>query len=431
MATWIEKVKDTKERHQLFDCKTFELKLDKSHLSIEKLSYLKMLFVEAKWLYNYILSTENIFEFDTKSHTVIVLNKDKQPEERKLEYLSSQMKQSVQQKLTYAVKSLAAKKKKLKQKKKKTKGNRIGKIKFTSECKAIVLNQYNRTYRFINKRYLKLQGCKHTFRIQGLEQISESAEVTCATLCYRHNDYYLKVTCYVPKEEINYSDYSVGIDFGISTALTLTTGEKYDLQFPEHKRLRRLRRRMSRKAEQIKKKKVSRSKNYLKLKTKVNKEYHKLTNRKKDKKNKLVRQITRKYQIICVQDENIVGWHAGNFGKQVQHSLMGGIISGLERKSHTFIKVDKFFPSTQLCPICSHREKLTLEERTYICPNCGYKNDRDVKAAICIEREGLKQIRREPTKSTLLEIQPLLSTGLSGSEQVESLKEEAPAFRQR
>ena len=99
-------------------------------------------------------------------------------------------------------------------------------------CKAIVLNQYNITYRFINNRYLKLQGCKYRFRIQGLDQIPKSAEITCATLCHRHNDYYLKVTCYLPKEEINYSDYSVGIDFGISTTLTLTKGGKIRSSVP-------------------------------------------------------------------------------------------------------------------------------------------------------------------------------------------------------
>ena len=61
------------------------------------------------------------------------------------------------------------------------------------------------------------------------------------------------------------------------------------------------------------------------------------------------------------------------------------------QESHTPLEVEKFFPSTQLCPSCGARKKLSLSERTYEC-ECGFKKDRDVKSAICIEAEGLKQI---------------------------------------
>lgn len=33
-----------------------------------------------------------------------------------------------------------------------------------------------------------------------------------------------------------------------------------------------------------------------------------------------------------------------------------------------------------------------LYERIYNCNNCGYIKDRDIKSAICIEKEGLKQV---------------------------------------
>jgi putative transposase len=413
MSSWIEKVLATRLKRTTQTCKVFELKIDSSHLSQDKRKYLEMLFIEAKWLYNHILSAKDIFEFNTKTNEVIVLNKDKQPEERTLTHLSSQMKQAVHQKLLYSIKSLSAKKKKKSSK-------RIGKIKHTSLCKSIVLNQHNITYRIVDKKYLKLQGSKFKFKINGYSQIPEEADIANATLLHRHNDFYLKITCFLPIERIKHKEESVGIDFGLTTTLTLSNGEKINLKYPENKRLRRSSRRL--------KKRVKYSKNYLKMKDQVNKEYHKLTNRKKDKKNKIVSKITKIYKTVIVQDENIKAWHSGRYGKSVQHSLMSGIMSDLERKSHTFVKVDKFFPSTQLCPVCGDKHKLSLSERVYVCNGCGYTNDRDTKSAICILKEGIK-ILTERKKSTLVEIDPLLISS-HNNKQGQSLKQEAPAFRQ-
>ena len=167
------------------------------------------------------------------------------------------------------------------------------------------------------------------------------------------------------------------------------------------------------------------SHNYIKNKDIVNKEYHKLTNRKKDKKNKIVSYITKKFKKVIVQDENIAGWKSGLFGRQVQHSLMGGIMRDLEKKSHTFIKVDRYFPSTQICPQCSLKQKLSLDEREYSCV-CGYKEDRDIKSAICIRNEGLR-VPTECRELTLVEIQPLQS--ISDVLQAGSLKQETSTFR--
>jgi transposase len=53
--------------------------------------------------------------------------------------------------------------------------------------------------------------------------------------------------------------------------------------------------------------------------------------------------------------------------------------------------IDKFFPSTQLCPQCGALNKLKVSDRIYKC-ECGFVEDRDIKSAQCIETEGLKKI---------------------------------------
>jgi len=73
----------------------FTCKLDYSHLSKEKKDYLHRLFLEAKWLRNYIIARNDIFNETDKHAFVIVLNKDGKEERRDLTCLSSRMKQGI------------------------------------------------------------------------------------------------------------------------------------------------------------------------------------------------------------------------------------------------------------------------------------------------------------------------------------------------
>ena len=86
------------------------------------------------------------------------------------------------------------------------------------------------------------------------------------------------------------------------------------------------------------------------------------------------------YGRIYMQDENIVGWHKGLFGKQVQHSCLGTIKSKLMSLPNVVV-LDRFIPTTKLCPRChSIKNDMTLADRTYVC-SCGYKEDRDTHSA--------------------------------------------------
>lgn len=86
------------------------------------------------------------------------------------------------------------------------------------------------------------------------------------------------------------------------------------------------------------------------------------------------------YGRIYMQDENIAGWHKGLFGKQVQHSCLGTIKSKLMSLPNVVV-LDRFIPTTKLCPRChSIKNDMTLTDRTYVC-SCGYKEDRDIHSA--------------------------------------------------
>ena len=55
--------------------------------------------------------------------------------------------------------------------------------------------------------------------------------------------------------------------------------------------------------------------------------------------------------------------------------------------------IDRFFPSTRMCPICGHmHESITLSDRIFACPICGYTEDRDVKSAKTLLLAGKHEI---------------------------------------
>lgn len=230
-----ESCNQTREKRKSQTCKVFEIKLDTSHLSKEKKLYLKKLFLESKWFYNSLIGSENIFKFNNKLKQVTVFNKDKQPETRELNYLSSQMKSDLKDRCISSIKMLSTKKKRQKQ---------IGKLKFKSRVNSVPLRQYNTTYR-IEDNYISIQGFKKHFKVLGLHQIPKESEFANANLIRKPSGYYLKITCFLPKEEKIKTDKSIGLDFGIKDNITDSNGIKYNFLFPETKRIKQVSRKFN------------------------------------------------------------------------------------------------------------------------------------------------------------------------------------------
>ena len=136
-------------------------------------------------------------------------------------------------------------------------------------------------------------------------------ELANANLVKKADGYYLKVTCFINKENFHEQPKNgkeIGLDFGIKTNLTTSEGEKLDVSIGESDRLKRLQREMFRR--------VKGSNNRHKTIKLIQREYLKLSNRKQDKANKIVSKL-KKYDRIYMQDEQISGWYKGLFGKQV------------------------------------------------------------------------------------------------------------------
>lgn len=199
-------------------------------------------------------------------------------------------------------------------------------------------------------------------------------EYANASLLKKPDGYYLKVTSYINKNKMPKTmtnGREIGLDFGIKTNITTSEGEKFDVSVEESERLKKLQRKISRQKKG--------SNNRYKTIKKIRREYQKLSNKKKDKANKIVHML-KQYDTIVIQDEQLSEWHKQKgMSKVVQHSCMGMVKSKLMKLDNVII-LDKFIPTTKWCPKCHKMNELSLNDRTYRC-DCGYSQDRDIHAA--------------------------------------------------
>ena len=83
-------------------------------------------------------------------------------------------------------------------------------------------------------------------------------------------------------------------------------------------------------------------------------------------------------------------------GKATMDNGYGMFLNMLEYKLNSrgkyFVKVDRFYPSSQTCHTCGcvNPEVKDLSIRKWVCPACGAVHDRDINAAINIRNEGLR-----------------------------------------
>ncbi len=373
-----ETLKATKERRRNMTCRVYEVKVDRSKMSKALREEVNLMFREAKWLRNaYIADMNNV---TWKDKTVKVKVKD-EFEDREITVLGSQIRQSVIQGVKDSLKALHATKEK---------GRKVGQLKFKSVCNCVDLKQFQVTYDIDTDRSrIRVQGIKNRFRVRGLQQIPENAEIANAKFIRKASGLYFHITCYVPKGKTFLLHRGVGIDFGIRDNLVFSDGsEPVNIRVPESKGTKLASAKLNK---ALKKNGGNKGKNHFKRKQDLRRSYEKTNNKKKDLANKTVHDIVNSYDFIAIQDELIRSWHKGLFGKQVQHSAMGVIKRKLKDSSNVHV-VEAEFPSTQICPVCGRLTKHPLAERSYNCQYCGYHHDsRDVKAAGSILDEAMRK----------------------------------------
>jgi len=182
----------------------------------------------------------------------------------------------------------------------------------------------------------------------------------------------------------------VGVDLGIKDFAATSDGEK--IANP---------RRMERKARNLARyqRRVARcqkgSANRAKAKAKVARAHRKVRASRADFLHKTSTNLVRDHDVIVIEDlavKNMVrnrslakaisdcGW--GEFRRQLEYKAA--------RAGRHVIVTGRWYPSSKTCSACGHLlASLSLSTRTWQCPSCGTRHDRDINAAKNILAAGL------------------------------------------
>ena len=220
------------------------------------------------------------------------------------------------------------------------------------------------------------------YKLKSVTISKEADDSYYASVLYEYEDNTLAV------DEIK---THIGLDYKSDGLYTNSEGECADMPHFYRKAQKKLA-----KAQRKLSKKQKSSKNYGKQKHKVAKIHRKTKNQRNDFLHKKSKELTDKYDLISVESLNMQAIsRCLKLGKATMDNGFGMFCNMLEykqkRKGHYFVRIDKLYPSSQLCQ-CGYKNPITkyLKIRTVTCPNCGAIYDRDHNAAINIDKEGLR-----------------------------------------
>lgn len=228
--------------------------------------------------------------------------------------------------------------------------------------------------------------------------ISFSGKIKKATISKTPtNKYYVSLIVdtndIVPLEKTN---KNVGIDLGITDFAILSNGIKVPNNHFMERQLRKLE-----KAQQVLSRKTIGSSNFAKAKLKVAEIYEKISNQRKDFLNKITYNLVKQFDVICIENLDVSALKETDNSKR---NMRVSDVSWYEFKRQLAYKcewygkilsvADRYFPSSQICSCCGHNDgKKALNVRSWVCPNCKTKLDRDVNASINILTEGLRILK--------------------------------------
>ena len=119
-------------------------------------------------------------------------------------------------------------------------------------------------------------------------------------------------------------------------------------------------------------------------------------NQRTDFLNKLSTEIINNHDIICIESLNTKGMLRNHkLAKSISDVSWSSFVNKLQYKADWYgrehIKVDQWFPSSQICSGCGHKDgKKSLDIREWTCPLCSAHHDRDINASLNILGEGLR-----------------------------------------
>ena len=255
------------------------------------------------------------------------------------------------------------------------------KFKKKSNTNSYTTNNQNGTI-YIENSHIKLPKLKSTIKIKQHRQFTGSIK-SCTILQVPSGKYYISILVDCKGIELPQTDKKVGVDLGIKNFAITSDGEI----FSNPKNLKKSEKRLSKLQKDLSRKEKG-SNNRRKARLKVAKLHEKISNQRKDMLHKVSTQLINENQVIVIEDlevSNLIKNH--KLAKSIADVSWSEFRRMLEYKANWYgreiIIAPSNYASSQLCSNCGNQSSQTkdLSCRTYICPICGMKMDRDINAS--------------------------------------------------
>jgi putative transposase len=174
---------------------------------------------------------------------------------------------------------------------------------------------------------------------------------------------------------------------GVKSLATLSTGELFE----GAKAYRQLESRLSR-LQWLNRHKQRGSENWKKAQLRIAQLHQRIVNIRKDTIHKLTTYLAKNHGTVVIEDLNVSGMMANRkLAKAIQDMGFYEFRRQLDYKTKLYgselVIVDRWFPSSKTCSRCGKKkETLSLSERVFDCDHCGLQIDRDLNAAINLQK---------------------------------------------
>lgn len=204
------------------------------------------------------------------------------------------------------------------------------------------------------------------------------------------NQYFVSISVDTVVYHKSKTGKSVGVDLGLKSFAILSDNTVIDnIKFFREKQseIAKIQRYLSRKRKG--------SNRYWKNKLKIARLHNRVANRRHYFLHNVTTFLVDNYDVICIEDLNVSGMLSNHkLSKAISDTSFLMFRNMLEYKCNWYgkelIVIDRFFPSSKTCSRCGwKKENLTLSDRVFKCENCGIEIDRDLNAAINIQRVGV------------------------------------------
>jgi len=227
---------------------------------------------------------------------------------------------------------------------------------------------------------------------------SEPSSVTVIKDC--SGRYFLSFVVEVEPVTVEPKNQGVGVDLGIETLATLSTGAKVKARDTRalDQKLRKGKRKLARAT------KGSRRRESLRMA--IARIEARQRDIRKDTNQKLTSRLVRENSVVVLEDLNVAGMVKNRcLARAISRAGWRDIRTMCEAKANLIQDrevrvISRWEPTSQVCSCCGYRwGKLDLSVRSVLCLNCGAEQDRDVNASVNIMAAGLADLNGQALSS--------------------------------